>query len=38
MDHGKLTDNNGKSTDFRHVIVLMTSNASRRERSRRSVA
>ncbi len=27
MDHGTLTDNNGKSADFRHVIVIMTSNA-----------
>jgi len=27
MDHGKLTDNNGRSADFRHVIVIMTSNA-----------
>ncbi len=26
MDHGKLTDHNGKQTDFRHVILLMTSN------------
>jgi ATP-dependent Clp protease ATP-binding subunit ClpA len=37
MDHGKLTDNNGKSTDFRHVIVLMTSNVGARDLSRRSV-
>ncbi len=27
MDHGTLTDNNGKSADFRHVILIMTSNA-----------
>ncbi|MGB1924752.1 MAG: AAA family ATPase, partial [Candidatus Puniceispirillaceae bacterium] len=27
MDHGKLTDNNGKSVDFRNVILIMTSNA-----------
>ncbi|PCI43295.1 MAG: ATP-dependent Clp protease ATP-binding subunit ClpA, partial [Proteobacteria bacterium] len=27
MDHGKLTDNNGRAADFRHVIVIMTSNA-----------
>ena len=26
MDHGTLTDANGKRTDFRHVILLMTSN------------
>lgn len=27
MDHGKLTDNNGKVVDFRNVILIMTSNA-----------
>ncbi len=27
MDHGKLTDNNGKQVDFRNVILIMTSNA-----------
>ena len=27
MDHGKLTDHNGKSVDFRNVILVMTSNA-----------
>jgi len=27
MDHGKLTDNNGRTTDFRHVILIMTTNA-----------
>jgi ATP-dependent Clp protease ATP-binding subunit ClpA len=37
MDHGKLTDNNGKSTDFRHVILLMTSNVGARDLARRSV-
>lgn len=26
MDHGKLTDNNGKQVDFRNVILIMTSN------------
>jgi ATP-dependent Clp protease ATP-binding subunit ClpA len=26
MDHGKLTDNNGKTVDFRNVILVMTSN------------
>ena len=43
MDHGTLTDNNGKQTDFRHVILLMTSNvgargarARRRRRLRRA--
>ncbi len=37
MDHGKLTDNNGKSTDFRHVILLMTSNVGARDLARRAV-
>jgi ATP-dependent Clp protease ATP-binding subunit ClpA len=27
MDHGKLTDHNGKSIDFRNVIIIMTTNA-----------
>lgn len=27
MDHGTLTDNNGRSSDFRHVIIIMTTNA-----------
>ena len=27
MDHGKLTDNNGRQADFRNVIVIMTTNA-----------
>jgi ATP-dependent Clp protease ATP-binding subunit ClpA len=27
MDYGKLTDNNGKTIDFRHVILIMTTNA-----------
>ena len=27
MDHGKLTDNNGRKVDFRHVILIMTTNA-----------
>ena len=31
MDHGTLTDTNGKQTDFRHVILLMTSNVGARE-------
>ncbi len=26
MDYGKLTDNNGKSADFHHIILIMTSN------------
>ena len=31
MDHGKLTDNNGKSIDFRNVILIMTTNAGSAE-------
>ncbi|MDB4998849.1 MAG: clpA [Myxococcaceae bacterium] len=37
MDHGKLTDNNGKASDFRHVILLMTSNVGARDLARRAV-
>lgn len=31
MDHGKLTDSNGKTTDFRNIILIMTSNAGAKE-------
>ncbi len=31
MDYGKLTDNNGKSVDFRNVILIMTSNVGAQE-------
>ena len=31
MDHGKLTDHNGRTTDFRNVILIMTSNAGAAE-------
>ena len=34
MDHGKLTDNNGKPADFRHVILIMTSNVGARDLAR----
>jgi len=34
MDHGKLTDHNGKSVDFRNVILIMTTNAGAQELSR----
>ena len=37
MDHGRLTDHNGKPTDFRHVILLMTSNIGVRDLQRRAV-
>lgn len=33
MDHGALTDNNGKKADFRNVVLIMTSNAGAREMS-----
>jgi ATP-dependent Clp protease ATP-binding subunit ClpA len=33
MDHATLTDNNGKKADFRHVVLIMTSNAGSRELS-----
>ncbi len=35
MDHGTLTDNNGKKADFRHVVLIMTSNVGASELSRR---
>ena len=31
MDHGSLADSNGRSTDFRNVILIMTSNAGAKE-------
>jgi ATP-dependent Clp protease ATP-binding subunit ClpA len=34
MDHGALTDNNGRKSDFRHVVLIMTSNVGARELSR----
>jgi ATP-dependent Clp protease ATP-binding subunit ClpA len=34
MDHGKLTDHNGKSVDFRNVILIMTTNAGAMDMSR----
>lgn len=34
MDYGKLTDNNGKTVDFRNVILIMTTNAGAREIAR----
>jgi len=35
MDHGTLTDNNGRKADFRHVVLIMTSNVGAEEMSRR---
>lgn len=37
MDHGTLTDTNGRQADFRHVILVMTSNAGAQEISRNSM-
>jgi ATP-dependent Clp protease ATP-binding subunit ClpA len=37
MDHGFLTDNNGKKADFRNVIIIMTSNVGSRDAERRAV-
>ena len=37
MDHGKLTDNNGRKADFRNVILVMTTNAGAQEMSRTSI-
>lgn len=37
MDHGTLTDNNGKKTDFRNIILIMTTNAGSEEMSRESI-
>jgi ATP-dependent Clp protease ATP-binding subunit ClpA len=37
MDHGTLTDNNGRKVDFRNTIILMTSNVGSRDLEKRSV-
>jgi ATP-dependent Clp protease ATP-binding subunit ClpA len=37
MDHGTLTDNNGRKADFRHVVLIMTTNAGAESGSRRSI-
>ncbi len=37
MDYATLTDNNGRKADFRHVILVMTSNAGAREMSANSI-
>ena len=37
MDHGALTDNNGRKADFRNVILVMTTNAGAENVSRRSI-
>ncbi|HET6592899.1 MAG TPA: ATP-dependent Clp protease ATP-binding subunit ClpA [Xanthomonadales bacterium] len=37
MDHGKLTDANGREADFRNVILVMTTNAGAAQSARRSI-
>ena len=37
MDHGTLTDNNGRKADFRNVIIIMTTNAGAESLTKRSV-
>ena len=37
MDHGTLTDNNGRKADFRHVVLIMTTNAGAESLSKRSI-
>jgi ATP-dependent Clp protease ATP-binding subunit ClpA len=37
MDHGTLTDNNGRNADFRNVVLVMTTNAGAQEASRASI-
>ncbi len=37
MDHGKLTDNNGKIVDFRNVVLIMTTNAGAQELSKSAI-
>jgi ATP-dependent Clp protease ATP-binding subunit ClpA len=37
MDHGTLTDNNGRKADFRNVVIVMTTNAGAAELSRASM-
>ncbi|HRO60205.1 MAG TPA: ATP-dependent Clp protease ATP-binding subunit ClpA [Burkholderiaceae bacterium] len=37
MDHGTLTDNNGRKADFRNVVLIMTTNAGAADLQRRSI-
>ena len=37
MDHGTLTDNNGRKADFRNVIIIMTTNAGAETLNKRSI-
>ncbi|PYE82399.1 ATP-dependent Clp protease ATP-binding subunit ClpA [Pseudoroseicyclus aestuarii] len=37
MDHGKLTDHNGRAVDFRNVVLIMTSNAGATEQAKEAI-
>ncbi|MCB1366230.1 MAG: ATP-dependent Clp protease ATP-binding subunit ClpA [Rhodobacteraceae bacterium] len=37
MDHGKLTDHNGRQVDFRNVVLIMTSNAGAAEQAKTAI-
>jgi len=37
MDHGKLTDHNGKTVDFRNVILIMTTNAGASDMAKEAI-
>ena len=37
MDHGRLTDTNGRTADFRHIILIMTTNAGAEELARQAI-
>ncbi|QFU07793.1 ATP-dependent Clp protease ATP-binding subunit ClpA [Rhodobacteraceae bacterium THAF1] len=37
MDHGKLTDHNGRAVDFRNVILIMTSNAGASDMAKEAI-
>jgi ATP-dependent Clp protease ATP-binding subunit ClpA len=37
MDHGKLTDHNGRTVDFRNVVLIMTSNAGASDQAREAI-
>jgi len=37
MDHGRLTDTNGRTADFRHIVLIMTSNAGAFERQQNAI-
>ena len=37
MDHGKLTDHNGRTTDFRNVVLIMTSNAGAADAAKEAI-